>query len=1000
MKRIRQKIKLKYLVWIAVLVIVVVIVGVRSAENSSDNRSKADREVLETLRNTDYISYDSYGTEQKAYAVLASEYEEAGYVGTDATIVLLPQDADTNSQGVLEEGIADYEGEALFLDEGVSAEWSFEVEHAGLYCVVLDYAGPDGNGAKIQRQLLIDGEVPCKEATNICFYRYLVESGEVKVNDIGEEVWPEQEEVLLWQTQAAYDGNGYDPEPMYFYLEPGTHTLAFEYVDQPLAIREVRLEGKQEIPTYSQLKEIYEEKGYQMAASGSGDYMEGEESSWRNDSIIRRENDNDPKTVPFSATHRVLNTIGGDRWGQGEQSISWTFEVAEDGLYEIALKVAQNENEEMPSYRKIEIDGDVPFQELLEYEFSYNKNWYGEVLSDENGEPYLIYLEKGTHEITLTAQMGAISSIIERTENDIAVLSELYRDITKVTGTEPDSNYEYDLYRVMPELSGDLEELADSIQICVDILDNITNASSSTESSYRTIVDTLRDFSADVDSIPRALGEFENVQTNLGTYITDLKESKLAIDYLEIKSPEDEFTVEQSNFLERFYVSAVNFFMSFVKDYDAIGTTSEDEENVVIDVWIGRGSEWGEILKEMIDEEFTPDTGIYVNLNVMPSGQLSTGGVNVLMLSINSGTAPDVAISTDYTLPSEFAFRGAAVDLTQFEDYDEVASWFYDESLVPYKFMDGVYALPETMDFTVMFYRKDILEDLEMELPDTWTELYQDVLPVLYENGMSFNLPVDTAVSTSSPAALRGFTMMLLQNNGAYYTEDGKASALDTGEAYQAFKTWTDWYSQYEVDEESNLFTRMRSGATPLGIGGYTEYIQFLTTAPELYGRWGIALVPGTESEDGTIIRDTGSISNTANMILSQSDKQEEAWEFLKWWMSEETQVKFGRQLEAVIGESARWNTANVDAFFGLPWNTEDKAVIQEQLESAREQYIVPGGYFTSRHLINAWNKVVINGDKPRDALEEAVKDINKELDAKLNEFGLQDVDVISGGEK
>lgn len=187
----------------------------------------------------------------------------------------------------------------------------------------------------------------------------------------------------------------------------------------------------------------------------------------------------------------------------------------------------------------------------------------------------------------------------------------------------------------------------------------------------------------------------------------------------------------------------------------------------------------------------------------------------------------------------------------------------------------------------------------------------------------------------------------------------------------------------------------MRMGETPIGIAGYTEYVQLLTSAPELYGRWGIAQVPGIMQEDGDINRATGSISKTANIILEQSDKQEAAWEFLKWWMSEETQVNYGRQLEAIIGESARWNTANVEAFYRLPWKTEDKEVIRETLANAQEQYIVPGGYFTSRHLINAWNSAVVNNENARDMLERAVKDINKELANKLEEFGLQDAKII-----
>ena len=38
---------------------------------------------------------------------------------------------------------------------------------------------------------------------------------------------------------------------------------------------------------------------------------------------------------------------------------------------------------------------------------------------------------------------------------------------------------------------------------------------------------------------------------------------------------------------------------------------------------------------------------------------------------------------------------------------------------------------------------------------------------------------------------------------------------------------------------------------------------------------------------------------------------------------------------------------------------------------------------------------MVVDMENARDALEKAVKDINKELNAKIEEFGLQDVDII-----
>ena len=121
---------------------------------------------------------------------------------------------------------------------------------------------------------------------------------------------------------------------------------------------------------------------------------------------------------------------------------------------------------------------------------------------------------------------------------------------------------------------------------------------------------------------------------------------------------------------------------------------------------------------------------------------------------------------------------------------------------------------------------------------------------------------------------------------------------------------------------------------------------------------------------------------------MSQSKKQEEGWEFLKWWMDKETQIQYGREIEATMGITARWNTANKEAFYSLPWDDDDIKVVSEQMDQAVEQPIVLGGYFTSRHLVNAWNRVYMNNENPRDSLEEAVKDINKELRTKHEEYG------------
>ena len=206
---------------------------------------------------------------------------------------------------------------------------------------------------------------------------------------------------------------------------------------------------------------------------------------------------------------------------------------------------------------------------------------------------------------------------------------------------------------------------------------------------------------------------------------------------------------------------------------------------------------------------------------------------------------------------------------------------------------------------------------------------------------------------------------------------------------YAALKEETELYTQYAVPVTANFYNMFRTGEMPMGIGSYATYMQLSVAAPEISGMWGIAPLPGMEKADGTVDRSNASFTSMSDCIMQKSEKQEAAWEFLKWWASTETQTVFSREVEALLGAEARWNTANIEAFHALPWKAEDLEIIDGMLQQAKEIPVVLGGYYTTRHLTNAWNKVVINGVLLRDALEEAVEAINKELKMKQEEYGV-----------
>jgi len=123
------------------------------------------------------------------------------------------------------------------------------------------------------------------------------------------------------------------------------------------------------------------------------------------------------------------------------------------------------------------------------------------------------------------------------------------------------------------------------------------------------------------------------------------------------------------------------------------------------------------------------------------------------------------------------------------------------------------------------------------------------------------------------------------------------------------------------------------------------------------------------------------------------AENKEAAWTFLKWWTSAETQTEYGYAVEGYFGSKTRWSSANVDAFMSLPWTAEEKAVLQTVLDWLVQVPVVLGDYQTTRFVTFAFNQVVVQGLNTRDALEDAVESINKELKRKQKEYNITPAD-------
>ncbi len=901
---------------------------------------------------------------------------EAKAPGTDV-LAIPPSELDGASDGSLH--TLDGREGLLFDRRQTWLEWHFDIRTAGLYSFELDYFMAGDNRNNASRRFLIDGELPFSEAANVAFRRLWQDDDNIRVNSLGNEIRPTYHEVIGWQTAPFADAQGVYSHPYRIWLDAGQHTLRLEYTSYDFYAGELRIVPAKAAQPYADYI-----AGYAADGVVWDEMLEAEDCLlYKNDTTLLLETDGHPSTSPQSIGTDRLNVVGGWRWRTGGQSLSWAFEAPEDGWYKLGIRYLNNTSNEIASYRTIEIDGQVPFAELEAYAFPYDQNWVFQPLADAEGEPYLFFLTKGPHTIKMTACIGPLMPVVNALYSDALMISAILMDISRLTGNDPDPNYDYAFFERIPTLKQQLTDLADSLRQDYLHLQSLQQANSSAASNLLGMEEQLRQMIADPFSIAARISDLTDAQISLGTYYQTLQEVRLQIDYFRIAGAETVWPEHrEAGFLDQLGVTFYNFFQSFTKDYDNIGSVLDTGVPIrdTIEVWTSHGAEWAEIIKRLADESFTPKTGIEVRLNVVPGSQLTTGGINVLMLAIASGEAPDAAIGVAANSPAEYAFRGAVCDLSQFPDYDDVMTRFLPEVSVPFEYNGGVYALAESVNYYVMFYRKDILNALRLNLPDTWEDVYSYTLPALYQNGYEFYYPIQL------------FAPFLFQHEGAYYTEDGMRTALDTQQAYDAFKEYCELFTLYNVPTSANFLNRFRTGIMPIGVADHGTYVLLLSSAPELIGMWGIAPLPGRMNEAGEINRGSAGLVATADVILEQSEHKEAAWEFLKWWTDDTTQSDFAREMEAVIGVEAHWNSANLKAFRELPWFPHDMEVIEEQWRWVHEVPIIPGSYYTSRYISNAWNDVVISGKKARDALDAAIESINKELEYKRND--------LSGGEK
>jgi len=379
-----------------------------------------------------------------------------------------------------------------------------------------------------------------------------------------------------------------------------------------------------------------------------------------------------------------------------------------------------------------------------------------------------------------------------------------------------------------------------------------------------------------------------------------------------------------------------------------------DREELVM--WLV-GSEGQAKTVMALGEEFTAQTGIKVLCQAISWGDAHSK----YLTSIAGDVAPDIG-TMGLTWGMEFGELGAMVDLTEEfpEDVSRIEKKIFPSILRSTRLGDKVFGIPFDLSEHIMYYRTDIVPDP----PKTWDEL-MNVLRDLKAQGKGM-------VFDWGSLEWIGYSPFLWQAGGSYYNDDYTKVTLDTPEAVQALDFFAQLYREGVPKTAVPLEQGMRTGDYPLAISGNWKIISLTLGAPEIKGKWAIAMLP-----EGPAGKRTAFIGGRVLGIFSRSKKKKEAWEFIKFLFKPENQIKI---YEASLETEDAYLPPNMDTWKDLPMERRFKKVLEQQAKDAKGPPPVLAWDSSTRFINHAVQMVILKKADAAEELQKATRQMQKEL--------------------
>ncbi len=353
-----------------------------------------------------------------------------------------------------------------------------------------------------------------------------------------------------------------------------------------------------------------------------------------------------------------------------------------------------------------------------------------------------------------------------------------------------------------------------------------------------------------------------------------------------------------------------------------------------------------------------------------------------ILTSVLSENPPDIVFLV--TPVAKWATRLALTpldDLIKQDSFD--SSIFFSALWNEMRFRNNIYALPLYSNSYAFFYNKKLFRQAGLDPekpPKTWSEVlkYSSKLTKKDSEGnftqMGF-IPTYGNVQTS--------IIMAWELGAKILSDDGTKVSLTNQPTVDAFNWLVNFYDQYKLKDVSTFIAGFGFAEQHGFISEKLAMMILDNSFPDqinLYNKnleYGVADIPTFEGH-----KPVSSTGSWWFAIPRGAKHKEEAWEFMKFAVQKNIQLEEAERQKALLFPSNKY-AAEDPSFLAL--NPPNKIFV-ELLEHSKTPAIVPLAHDVFwREFVGAQEKVIHKIQSPLEALKEAEKTVQSNLDEAID---------------